>query len=91
MADVAARTGLRLWDDVLARLRDWQLAGVWDLIHFALLDWLARVVERTFAWLNQLRRLRVRYDKRADIHEALLSLGCALICWQSLRKTWTTG
>ena len=25
------------------------------------------VVERTFAWLNQFRRLRVRYDKRADI------------------------
>ena len=24
------------------RLRDWQLTGVWDLIHFALLDWLAR-------------------------------------------------
>ena len=24
------------------RLRDWQLAGVWDLIHFAALDWLAR-------------------------------------------------
>ena len=23
------------------RLRDWQQAGVWDLIHFALLDWLA--------------------------------------------------
>jgi len=23
------------------RLRDWRLAGVWDLIHFALLDWLA--------------------------------------------------
>jgi transposase len=46
------------------------------------------VVERTFAWLSQFRRLRVRYDKRADIHEAFLSLGCALICWQSLRKTW---
>jgi hypothetical protein len=29
-------------------------------------------------------------DKRADIHEAFLSLGCALICWQSLRKTWRT-
>ena len=28
------------------------------------------VVERTFAWLNQFRRLRVRYDQRADIHEA---------------------
>jgi transposase len=30
------------------------------------------VVERTFAWLNQFRRLRVRYDKRTGIHEALL-------------------
>jgi transposase len=48
------------------------------------------VVERTFAWLSQFRRLRVRCDKRADIHEAFLSLGCALICWQSLRKRWTT-
>jgi hypothetical protein len=48
------------------------------------------VVERTFAWLNQFRRLRVRYDKRTDIHEAFLSLGCALICWQSLRKSWMT-
>jgi transposase len=36
------------------------------------------VVERTFAWLSQFRRLRVRYDRRADIHEAFLSLGCAL-------------
>ena len=44
------------------------------------------VVERTFAWLNQFRRLRVRYDKRADIHEAFLSLACALVCWQSLRR-----
>jgi len=24
------------------RLRDWQEAGIWDLIHFALLDWLSR-------------------------------------------------
>jgi transposase len=48
------------------------------------------VVERTFAWLTQFRRLRVRYDRRADIHEAFLSLGCALICWQSLRRAWNT-
>jgi transposase len=33
------------------------------------------VVERTFPWLSQFRRLRGRYDKRADIHEAFLSLG----------------
>jgi hypothetical protein len=115
-------------------LRDWQKEGVWELLHFALLDWLARegdidwsraivdscsvravrdgtqtgpnptdrgkrgskrhlicdghgiplavrltganlgrwrwVVERTFAWLNQFRRLRVRYDKRADLKRA---------------------
>ena len=49
------------------------------------------VVERTFAWLNQFRRLRVRYDKRADIHEAFLSLGCTLIYWQSLPRAWRTG
>ena len=42
------------------------------------------VIERTFAWLNQFRRLRVRYEKRADIHEAFLSLGCALVCWHFL-------
>jgi transposase len=48
------------------------------------------VVERTFAWLNQFRRLRVRYEKRADIHEAFLSLGCALICWRLLRVDWVT-
>ena len=48
------------------------------------------VVERTFAWLSQFRRLRVLYDERADIHQAFLSLGCALICWHSLRKSWIT-
>jgi len=39
------------------------------------------VVERTLAWLNRYRRLRVRYERRADIHEAFLLIGCALICW----------
>jgi transposase len=38
------------------------------------------VVERTLAWLNRYRRLTVRYERRADIHEAFLHLGCALIC-----------
>ena len=42
------------------------------------------VVERTFAWLNQFRTLRVRYETRADIHEAFLALGCILICWRFL-------
>jgi transposase len=39
------------------------------------------VVERTLAWLNRYRRLTVRYERRDDIHQAFLSLGCALICW----------
>lgn len=37
------------------------------------------VVERTFAWLHRFRRLSVRYERRADIHLAFLTLGCALI------------
>jgi transposase len=38
------------------------------------------VVERTISWLHQFKRLRVRYERRADIHEAFLTLGCILIC-----------
>jgi IS5 family transposase len=44
------------------------------------------VVERTRSWLNRFRRLTVRYERRADIHEAFLSLGCAYICWQTLTR-----
>jgi transposase len=42
------------------------------------------VVERTLAWLHQFRRLRTRYDRRDDIHEAFISLGCAMICFNYL-------
>lgn len=42
------------------------------------------VVERTNAWVNQFRRLKVRYERRADMHQALLTLGCALICLKRL-------
>ena len=38
------------------------------------------VVERTISWLHQMRRLRTRYDRRDDIHEAFLTLGCIVIC-----------
>jgi transposase len=44
-----------------------------------------RVVERTFAWLNQFRRLRLRYEKRSDVHLAFLTLACILICWKFLQ------
>ena len=42
------------------------------------------VVERTNSWLHQFRRLRVRYERRADIHQAFLTLGCIVICFRSL-------
>jgi len=38
------------------------------------------VVERTLAWFHQFRRLRIRYERRDDIHEAFMSIGCSLIC-----------
>jgi transposase len=42
------------------------------------------VVERTLSWLHQFRRLRIRYERLPEIHEAFLTLGCALICWRFL-------
>jgi hypothetical protein len=43
LADAPAGTRVRVGDDVLVSLaRLATQAGVWDLIHFALLDWLAR-------------------------------------------------
>ncbi len=42
------------------------------------------VIERSFAWLNKFRRLTIRYERRADIHYALTSLGCSLICLRAL-------
>ena len=44
------------------------------------------VVERTLAWLNRFRRLTVRYERRADIHQAFTTLGCCLICFRTLQK-----
>ncbi len=38
------------------------------------------VVERTLSWLLGCRRLGVRYERRADVLQALLHLTCALIC-----------
>jgi transposase len=43
------------------------------------------VVERSLAWLHRFRRLAVRYERLPSVHEAFLSLGCALICLYYLR------
>lgn len=44
------------------------------------------VVERTLSWLNQFRRLKVRYERRSDIHLAFLLLGCAMICLRQIHR-----
>jgi transposase len=46
------------------------------------------VVERTFAWLHNYKRLLVRYDRRADIHEAFLALACCLVCFRRLQPSF---
>lgn len=38
------------------------------------------VVERTHAWLAGFGKLRIRFERRLDIHYALLKLACSLIC-----------
>ena len=43
------------------------------------------VVERTISWMHQHRRLRVRYERRDDIHQAFLSIGCSVICFKQLQ------
>jgi transposase len=47
------------------------------------------VIERTLAWLSTYRRLTVRYERRADIHEAFLQLACSLVCLGYLRRNAT--
>lgn len=45
-------------------------------------------VERSFAWLHWYRRLRIRWEYRADIHHALLKLACSLICYRALTRSF---
>ena len=44
------------------------------------------VIERTIGCLHKFRRLRVRFERRADIHEAFLALGCIVICYNALTR-----
>jgi transposase len=42
------------------------------------------VVERSFAWLHNLRRLRTRYERDEGLHLAFMLLGCAVVCQRML-------
>jgi transposase len=47
------------------------------------------VVEQTVALLHWFRRLRIRWEIRDDIHEAFLTLGCAIICYRRLMGSFS--
>ncbi len=44
------------------------------------------VVEQTFSLLHHFKRLAVRWERRLDLHDALVSLACGLICWRRLKR-----
>jgi transposase len=41
-------------------------------------------VERTLSWTHQFRRLRIRFEKTAPPHRALMLLAASLICYRRL-------
>ncbi|WP_146095428.1 transposase [Xanthomonas theicola] len=45
------------------------------------------VVERTHAWFAGMGKLRIRFERRIDIHLAWLSLACSIICLRLLLPT----
>ncbi|GAA0437715.1 hypothetical protein [Streptomyces luteireticuli] len=49
------------------------------------------VVEQTFALLHQFKCLAVRWERRPELHDALVPLACRLICRLRLnsRKPWS--
>ncbi|MFI6564223.1 IS5 family transposase [Streptomyces sp. NPDC050534] len=44
------------------------------------------VIERTISWLHGFRRLRIRWERRDDIHEAFLGLAVCLITHRHVRR-----
>ncbi|MCT8276527.1 transposase, partial [Xanthomonas translucens] len=42
------------------------------------------VVECTHAWFAGMGKLRTRFERRIDIHLALLSMACCVICLRRL-------
>ncbi|WNZ06432.1 IS5 family transposase [Streptomyces sp. 11x1] len=44
------------------------------------------VVERTIAWLHGFRRLRIRWERRDDIHEAFLGLATCIITHRHVQR-----
>lgn len=81
----------RAYDSAKHRLQLW-VRGIEPVIprrnseHGSGLGMIRWVVERSISWLHQHRRLRVRYERRDDIHEAFLKIAAALNCWKRLQR-----
>lgn len=43
-------------------------------------------VEQTQGWINRYKRLKVRYERYADIYLAFLLIACSLICLKQLHR-----
>jgi hypothetical protein len=54
---------------------------VWERLRALLLTELRAAGEIEWS-----RAVLVRYDRRADIHESWLALGCCLICFRRLQR-----
>ena len=44
-------------------------------------------VEQTLALMHQFKRLRVRDDRDDQVHEAFMTLACAIMCWRRLHSS----
>lgn len=44
------------------------------------------VSERSLAWFHQYRRLRIRYERRDDIHRGFLELAAVLITYKQAKR-----
>lgn len=44
------------------------------------------VVERTIAWYYGMKRLRIRWERRDDIHEAFLGVATCIITWRHVAR-----
>jgi len=44
-------------------------------------------IERSLSWFHQFRRLRIRWDRKPEVHQAFLSLAATVICY----RFWING
>jgi transposase len=44
-------------------------------------------VEQTIALMHQFKRLRVRDDRDDHVHEAFMTIACAIMCWRRLHSS----